>query len=84
MVKTMLLLDVVAVLLLAACAQTAATPNPGTQATTTPVPGSQTLLDETVMLRMALKYAQSPGLTFWLEGDPTEVRGSNVTTFGEA
>ena len=69
-----LLLSVLALLLLAAC----------TQAAATPAPGSQPLLDDKVMLRMALKNGWSSHPYIGITGAPTEVRSSEVITYEEA
>ena len=64
----------IALLLLSACSQTSETPAPDAP------------LDDMVMLRTALKYAQRavPGLGTHLEGEPTEDRASGVITYADA
>lgn len=69
-----LLFSALALLLLAACTQTA----------TTPAPGSQPLLGDQVMLRMALHYGWPGGIYTSVTGAPTEVRASQVITYEEA
>ena len=59
---------------LAACSQTSATP----------APGGQPLLDDNVMLRMALHFGWSPRPYIEMTGLPTEVRASQVITYEEA
>ena len=71
-------------LLLVACPQASATPVPETQASATPAPAAQTLLDDMVMLRMALQFGWSPRPYIGTTGAPTEVRASQVITYEEA
>ena len=75
MFKSASLLGAIALLaILAACAQTAGTPTPG----------SQPLLEEKVLLRMALQYGWPGGIYTSVTGLPTEVRASEVITYEEA
>ena len=79
-----LLFSFLALLLLAACSQAPATPVPATQASVPPAPGAPVLLDDIVMLRMALHYGWSPRPYIEMTGSPTEVRASQVITYEEA